>query len=53
MLRTVLMHFGDGTFKEILIDTELGTSKEDVEQEAKSYVLDNMWFDCEEMDGDA
>lgn len=46
--RTVSMHFGDGSFKTIAVEA---TTKSKAEDEARTWVLDNMFFeadpDCE------
>lgn len=39
---TVVMHFGDGSFKDIEVTSD---DPEDAVEEAKDWVKDNAWFE--------
>jgi hypothetical protein len=44
----VLMHFGDGTFKELEMTEE---NPDDAVEQANTYVIDNAWFEVQDADG--
>jgi hypothetical protein len=41
-MTTVLMHFGDGSFKTIEVDS---SEPEEAVEEAREWVADNAWFE--------
>jgi hypothetical protein len=45
----VVMHFGDGSFKEIEVES---LDPEKAVEEAKDWVLDNAWFEVTEPETD-
>ena len=47
-MSTVLMHFGDGSFKEIEVSA---TDPDDAVREARDWVNDNAWFEVDDEQG--
>lgn len=48
MGRTVQMHFGDGSYKDIEMTAD---DPEEAVEEAKTWVNDNAWFEVSDEDG--
>ena len=48
-MTNVLMHFGDGSFKEIEVPAE---DPEEAVEEAKDWVNDNAWFEVQDSQGE-
>jgi hypothetical protein len=48
-MTTVLMQFGDGSFKEIEVEA---TEPDEACEEARTWVADNAWFECQDEEGE-